>query len=409
MPDTVAAHLAALDDAGFVLPAVAGGHGASLADVLPSVAAALAAGLDREWSTPSDGGRADPGRVPGEDRGLGVLPGRRVCVVLVDGLGYENLAERGGHAPTMRRALPDGRRLTTTFPSTTTAAIGAFGTGAFPGRTGMLGYTVRNPATGGLGNLVQWTGMPDPADWQRVPSVFERLVAAGVPVTSVGPARFAGSGMTNASLRGGDYVAAESWSGRVDAALRTLRDDGLVYLYWGDVDKVGHHHGWTSWQWGDELEAFDAELSRLVRLAPRGSQVVLTADHGMVEVDRALRWDVAEVPALAEGVALVGGEPRATHVYLEPGRSPQEAAARWREVLGQAAVVLTRDQVTGLGLLGPVSEHVLPATGDLVVAMTGRATVVDSRTQTPASLELVGVHGSLTPTEMSVPLLRWEA
>ncbi|WP_231581968.1 hypothetical protein [Cellulosimicrobium funkei] len=41
----------------------------------------------------------------------------------------------------------------------------------------------------------------------------------------------------------------------------------------------------------------------------------------------------------------------------------------------------------------------------MIVALRGRATVVDSRTQTPASLALVGVHGSLTEREMRVPLL----
>jgi len=394
----------AVREAGLVLPAVAGGPGPGLGDVLPAVAASLAAGLDREW--PEVSGRATS--TGGAAATLGLDPSRRTCVVLVDGLGHDNLAERGGHAPTARRALPDGLRLTTTFPSTTTAALGAFGTGAGPGATGMLGYTIRNPRTGELANLVQWTGMLEPAAWQQVPSVFERLVGAGVPVRSVGPARFAGSGMTNASLRGAGYLPAESLADRVDAAVHGLRDDGLVYLYWGDVDKIGHHHGPSSWQWGDALESFDAELSRLLRLVPRGTRVLLTADHGMVEVDGARRWDVAQVPALREGVALVGGEPRATHVYLEDPGTVEAAAARWRDVLGEAAVVLTRAEVVGSGVLGAIAPHVLPAVGDLVVAMTGRATVVDSRTQTPASLGLLGVHGSLTPTEMTVPLLRWE-
>ena len=61
------------------------------------------------------------------------------------------------------------------------------------------------------------------------------------------------------------------------------------------------------------------------------------------------------------------------------------------------------------GWFGPVAEHVRPMIGDVVVAMTGRATVVDSRTQSRMSLELVGVHGSLTPEELTVPLLTVQA
>ncbi|MGO3814343.1 MAG: alkaline phosphatase family protein, partial [Cellulosimicrobium funkei] len=339
-------------------------------------------------------------------RGALDLPrAERVCVVLVDGLGHLNLAERAGHAPFLRSLLPDARPLTSTFPSTTAAAIGAFGTGTAPGRTGMLGYTQRNPVTRGLANMVSWEGAPAPAELQREEPVLARLAGAGVAVTSTGPARFAGSGMTVAALRGGTYASAEPLAGRVDAAVRALSRPGLVYLYWGEVDKAGHHHGSASWQWGDELEALDRELARLVRSVPRGTLVLVTADHGMVDVDPALRRDVATDPALARGVELVGGEPRAVHVYTEPGQTAA-VAARWRDVLGDDALVLERDEVLARGFLGPDPRpEAVASAGDVMVALRGRATVVDSRTQTPASLTLVGVHGSLTEREMRVPLL----
>ncbi|WP_246123215.1 alkaline phosphatase family protein [Cellulomonas terrae] len=329
----------------------------------------------------------------------------RVCVVLVDGLGHTNLAERAGHAPFLRRRLPDSTPLTSTFPSTTATAMGTFGVALPPGRTGMLGYTVRDPATGELGNLVSWTGLPPARQWQREATVFERLVAAGTSVTSIGPARFAGSGLTEAALRGPTYKAAESLAARVDATVDALRRPGVAYLYWGDVDKAGHHHGWGSWQWGDALAELDAELGRLARMLPRDTVLVVTADHGMVDVDRSQRWDVGTDAVLGAGVALVAGEPRALHLHLEPGVDAALVADRWRDTLGSAAVVATRDDATSDGWFGEVADHVLPVIGDVVVAMTGRATVVDSRTQTAASLDLVGVHGSLTRHEMLVPCL----
>lgn len=368
-----------------------GGLGA----VLPAVLAALGTGV-----------RTATG-VDGEDArlSLGLPAVERVCLVLVDGLGHANLTERAGHAPFLRSLLGDTRVLTTVFPSTTAAALGAFGTGTAPGRTGMVGYVQRNPETGALANMVSWDGAAPPERLQRETPLFTRLTEAGTAVTTTGPARFAGSGMTSAALRGGRYVAAEGLAARVDAAVRALADPGLVYLYWGDVDKAGHHFGSESWQWGDELEALDRELARLVRSVPRGTLLVLTADHGMVDVDPALRWDVASVPALADGVHLVGGEPRAVHVYTEPDKAP-DVAERWRDVLGDAALVVDRDTAIDSGLLGPaVRADVRPVIGDVVVAMRGRATVVDSRTQTPASIALVGVHGSLTEREMRVPLV----
>jgi len=367
-----------------------GGGAPSLTHVLPAVASAL--GVD------VSGGAA--ARLL-----LGLPSARRVCVVLVDGLGHLNLAERGGHAPFLRSLLAGSRPLLSTFPSTTATAIAAFGTGQGPGATGMLGYTVRVPQTGALGNLVSWTDMPPPGQWQPHPTVFEQLVAHGVAVTSVGPARFHGSGLTGAALRGAAYAPAEALEDRVDAVVRALREPGLTYLYWHDVDKTGHHNGWGSWQWGEALTALDFELGRLARSLPRDTLLVVTADHGMVDVDPARRRDVGTDPVLGAQVATTGGEPRALHLHLTPGADPDVVAARWRDELGDDAVVRTRDDAVDAGWFGPVEPRVRPVVGDVVVAMTGAATVVDSRTQSAASMALVGVHGSLTAREMLVPLL----
>ena len=379
-------------EAGFLAPRY---DGASLAWVLPALADALGATLD-------DDGRSGRARAA-----LGLPRVDRACLVLVDGLGHHNLTERAGHAPFLRSLLPQGRRLVTGFPSTTAASMGLLGTGAAPGRTGMVGYSVRHPGTGALANLVSWTDVGPAREWQREPTLLEQVQAAGVPVTSVGPARFAGSGLTEAVLRGGGYRPAESLADRVDVAVEELMGPALVYLYWGDVDKVGHHEGVGSWQWGDALGSLDRELARLARMLPPRTLLVVTADHGMIDVDPARRWDVATTPALAEGVELVAGEPRALHVHTRSSApdAVAAAAARWRATLGRAAVVATREEAVAAGWFGAVADHVLPAIGDLVVAATGRSTVVDSRTQSAASLELVGVHGSFTPQEMVVPLL----
>ncbi|MFC8733983.1 alkaline phosphatase family protein [Luteimicrobium sp. NPDC057192] len=385
--------LAAGDDAGEHATFVAPAYGATGLDaVLPGVLGALGA----------------PGGDASATARLGLPAATRACVVLVDGLGWENLRERAGHASFLRPRLSDpaaARPLTTTYPSTTAAAIGTFGTGAAPGRTAMLGYTVRDPASQRLVGLVSWDGAPDPRTWQRETPRLEVAASGGLPVTSVGPARFAGSGMTVAALRGGAYVPAERLGDRVSVAARALRSPGLVYLYWGDVDKVGHHEGWRSAAWGHAVEELDAELSLLARSLPAGTLLVVTADHGMVDVDPTRRWDVATDPVLRADVALVGGEPRASHLYLEPGADPRAVAARWSEHLGDAALVGVREDVVAAGLFGDVAPHALPVIGDVVVAATGRASVVDSRTQTAASLTLVGMHGSLTPAEMRIPLV----
>lgn len=380
--------------AGFVSPDYGG---LCLDAVLPGAGAALCGALGL------DPGLLPDGALDARTR-LGLPAASRVCVVLVDGLGREALTERSGHAPYLRGQSGSTTTLTVGYPSTTAASMGLFGTGRAPGRTGLVGYTARHPGHGGLANLVSWEGAGDARDWQREPTLFAALAAAGAPVTSVGPATFDGSGLTEAALRGASYVRAESLADRVDAALYELSAPGLVYLYWGEVDKVGHQHGWRSAAWGDALAEADRELGRLARGLPRGTLLLVTADHGMVDVDHTRLVDVAGTPALARDVVLVAGEPRASHVHVRPGTAA-DVAARWRSTLGDDALVVLRDEAVAAGWFGPVADHVLPLLGDVVVAARDRAGVVDSRTQTPHSLTLRGMHGSFTPGEMLVPLL----
>jgi len=354
---------------------------------------------------------AVPGRDAEADRvhlGLGTY--RHVIVVVVDGVGALNLEERRGHAPHLRTLM--GEPLTAGFPTTTVTSLALLGTGQGAGRTGMVGYTCRNERTGALAQLISWEGAYAPQEWQRQPSLLQAAHDHGLAVTSLGKPAFAGSPLTAAALAGGSFRGVAELADRVDAALAATARPGITYLYWGEVDATGHRHGWSSHAWVSALEAADAELGRLARSLPRDVAMVLTADHGMVDVTGAPRWDVAHEPRLAQAVTLVAGEPRAVHVYTgAPGEEAEpharhEAAGvaeRWAETLGEHAVVMTREEAVAGGLFGEVDATPRRRIGDVVVAMTGRATVVDSRTQTPGSLALVGVHGSLTPEELLVP------
>src|SRR5690606_35779098 len=132
------------------------------------------------------------------------------------------------------------------FPSTTATNMAALGTGLPGGRTGLLGYTVRDPATGRLLNLISWHGGPEPTTWQRHPTVFELMAERDELAVSVGSWEFDGSPLTRAALRGAEYESAESLADRVDRTLEVLAepDVRLTTMYWGDVAKTGHPPAW---------------------------------------------------------------------------------------------------------------------------------------------------------------------
>lgn len=359
----------------------------TLADLLPAVVRSL------------DGVATDGGP-------LALPTAPRACVLLVDGLGDLLLRERAGHAPFLRAQLERTGTLTAGFPTTTATSMGSLGTGLPPGSHGLVGYEVLVPEQDALLNELSWEPPVDPRRWQPETTVFQHAVAAGVEVVRVGPGFFDGSGLTEAALRGGRFVAAESLDDRVDAALAALRaaPRTLVYVYWGDVDKVGHVSGCGSWEWGEELAKVDLAIRRLAAGLPRDALLHVTADHGMVDVPHHQRIDLAHDPELAAGVRHAGGEPRCPQLYCEPGRA-DDVLARWSQRLAGRATVASRQQAVAAGWFGAVRPHVGPRIGDVVVVCEPGLAVVDSRRMRPALLSLVGLHGAMTPQESLVPLL----
>jgi hypothetical protein len=372
---------------GFLEPAYGG---RSLADVLPAVGFALGA------------------RVPGwptEVPAL-VLPEAPAYVVfLVDGLGADLLERHAHAAPYLSALLTPEATGTAGVPSTTATSLTSLGTGLTPGGHGVVGFTSRVPGSDRLLNALFWDKDIDPLQWQPHPTGFQALAASGVHVTSVNKREFRGSGLTVAAQRGGEWVDADRVGERVAGAVgaAALRPS-FTYLYDGDLDWTGHRYGVASAQWLQQLAIIDAEAEQLRDALPSHARLLVLADHGMVDAARPeRRIDLDEHPASRDGVVLLGGEARFRHVYCAAG-AVDDVRSCWRELLGEAALVVTRDEAIACGWFGEVTAPVLPRLGDVMVAARddwGLFSSVDF----PYELRLVGLHGSLTPAEMRIPLL----
>ena len=380
---------AAADPSGFVAPA----YGErSLGDVIPAVAAALGSPLAR-----ADGGGVD-------SVGLQLPSASAYVVFLVDGLGA-NLLRRYAHAAPFLASLMDHSQPGTAgVPSTTATSLTSFGTALTPGGHGLVGFTSRVPGTDHLLNALQWSKDIDPLEWQPNPTAFQRLGEAGVPVTVINKREFSGSGLTLAAQRGAEYVGADKVGERIAAAVTVSGQRGsLTYLYDGDLDWTGHKYGVSSSPWLQQLSMIDAEAEQLRDALDPSTRLLVVADHGMVDSPQTTRTDVDECPELRDGVVLLGGEARFRHLYCAQG-AVDDVVAAWRSVLVGQAEVMTREAAIRRGWFGPVTPAVLPRLGDVVVASYADHAVV-STTDFPYEKKLLGLHGSLTPDEMLIPLL----
>ncbi|WP_220035610.1 alkaline phosphatase family protein [Curtobacterium sp. MCBD17_013] len=362
---------------------------ANLADVVPACLTALGhpgpalAGLGREAR-------------------IRLRPARSAIVVLVDGLGANAVRARAGHA---RFLAAEKRRLRSGFPTTTAAALTTLSTGATPGTHGVVGYSGFDPGSGRVVNLLSGWDTEVPAGWLLVPTLFERAVADGLVVRSVGPARYRTSGFTANVLAGADYVDADTIPARVDAALEAVADGPatLVYLYVPELDSIAHKRGWQSDRWTSALEALDAELARLAAALPADVGLVVTADHGVLDVpDEA---NVAIAPDLLEPVVGFAGDPRCRQLTLAPGTDVDATVRAWRERVGKRAWVASRDEAIAAGWFGAVTYPVRARLGDVVVAARGQWAFNDDREAGEHPRRMLGQHGSMSDDETYVPLL----
>jgi hypothetical protein len=367
---------------------------ATLADVLPGAAAALGVPIDR-------------GDLPADPLGLaGALGGaRRVMVLLVDGLGADLLRAHADLAPTLASLSRPVGDLSAPCPSTTPVSLATLGTGLPPGSHGILGFVTDIPGEDRTLNHIQWADDPDPDVWQSRRTVFEQAQAAGVAATAVGPYAYAGSGLTRAAYRGATYTGVVSHGDLSALALRSLAATprSLVYGYIPELDLTGHVRGVDSPSWRAQLGLIDRLVEQLVAGLPDDAALLVTADHGMLDVPGETRFDLDGESDLADGVRVLAGEPRARYVHAQPG-AEDDVLSRWREVLGDRAWVASRDEAVASGVFGPVDDALAARIGDVVALARGSWALVTPE-QEPGPSRLAAYHGSLTATELAIPLL----
>jgi hypothetical protein len=151
----------------------------------------------------------------------------------------------------------------------------------------------------------------------------------------------------------------------------------------------------------------DQMFSNLMKEMPHGTRIWLTSDHGMVNASDKII--IGQDNPLLEGVAVIGGEPRARHLYLSPENESvsarSELASRWAEYLGEKATVLTREEAITTKLFGDeVSADALDRMGEVIaIAQSGVVLLDPERAEKEAAM--VGHHGGDSEIESEVGLL----
>jgi hypothetical protein len=340
--------------------------------------------------------------VPGFVDALGFGQVQHAVILLIDGLGWRLLQDYRDHAPCLAAAA--GGSIASVFPTTTPSALGSLGTGMLPGGHGLVGASFMLPETEQVLSPLQWKGDPLPLAVQPEPTIFEIAARSGIAVTTIGPASYEKSGLTKAVLRGPRYRAAEDVAGRVQGLQEASSGAGrtLTYVYWAEVDRVGHGSGVGSKEWLAAVGRADALTAGLRDMLPNDSAMIVTADHGMVNCPPSSRIAIESHVDLVADVLAIAGEPRVRHLYMRP-MHVTAVLDRWRARLGERARVITRAEILAEGLYGPTEPEMAERIGDIVVVAQGDTSLTSTRDARASSL--IGQHGAMTADEWEIPAL----
>ena len=321
----------------------------------------------------------------------------QIVLFVVDGLGWEQLQARRATVPTI--ATMEGRSITTVAPSTTATALTSLTTGLPPGRHGVVGYRIA--VHGEVLNVLRWSTAAGDARQSIPPGKFQPTAPfLGERPPVVTRAEYRTSGFTGAHLDPARYWGYRTLSTMVTEVDRRLRaSEPFVYAYYDGLDKVAHEYGLGD-HYDAELTWIDHTIDRLLAVLPRRAALVVTADHGQVDVGDNVVELGSDVLSLC---SMQSGEGRFRWLHARAGRAAALCDAALAAHEGDAWV-LPRDQMLADGWFGPdVNDAALARLGD--VALVARRDVAFHDPQDTGPYHLVGRHGALTSAEMLVPLL----
>ncbi|QGG95534.1 alkaline phosphatase family protein [Actinomarinicola tropica] len=321
----------------------------------------------------------------------------QVVLLVLDGLGWEQLQARRDLAPTLCSLV--GGPASSVVPSTTATALTSITTGLAPGEHGVVGY--RMALEGEVLNVLRWsTSTGDARDRFPPERVQDVVPFAGQRPPIVTKAEFATSGFSGAHLHQVRFHGYRMTSTMLIELQHVLdANEPFVYAYYDGIDKVAHEYGFGEY-YDAELVAVDRLVSDIIDLLPPGAALLITADHGHVETG----GDVTTPhPAVLAETSMQSGEGRFRWFHARPGRTPALLEALTTHH-GHQAWIRTRDEAISEGWYGPkVTDMARARMGDILVAPWGNLAFLDPADSGP--YELVGRHGSVTSAEMLVPLL----
>lgn len=337
---------------------------------------------------------------------------------LVDGLAYNSFLEHSA-TTSFLSSFNTQQTLRSGFPSTTASCLTSLATGLDPIEHGIVGAAFKH------NNLyfspLRWSYIypqNHSNDQLIVPDIsipagaWDVLKAHGIKVSACLPREISNSTFTEKVFSAANIHSYKTISDITLKLAEILKNEqkSFSYVYFGNLDLVGHIFGTNSKEWKQEFLQIDLILQQIQKQLHGKATLLVTADHGMTHVDSKNMIDFSKIPALYDQTQLICGDIRARHVYLKPLYKDKISLTEWNYFLGKDFSIFTRKEMVNTQLFGSSeSKEMHERIGDLILISKGAHGLIDSSScYDQYQFSWIGHHGAISDNEQLIPLLIWK-
>ena len=343
---------------------------------------------------------------------------RHLIFAVFDGMGWDFLNTMNSN---IAGTVSECRKISSVFPSTTTAAVTSLMTGYTPVEHGYLGWTLYLKeynryinALLGTDNEKQRNFYEEGIDYHGIMepgSVLEQIKSAqpARDVWYVAPKEFGASLYTARTSRGGSPVL-YSYEQEIPAICQRIaggNTPSCSFVYSPFPDYFEHNEGtggasvkrWFDWFTGF-IETMNGICSKTDTI------VLISTDHGMIDMDG--YYKLEEDPVLMDSLIMPPFPESRFASFFVKEHKRDRFAGRFSEKLGDEFLLFEREEFLGTSLLGTGKEHrkIDDFIGNYIAVAIGRTGIHCNPVHNPAqAAQFKANHAGLTREEIEIPLL----
>lgn len=336
---------------------------------------------------------------------------KNIILLIVDGLGY-NFLMRYGKDSIFNNHLE--AKMTTTFPSSTSAAMTSFYTGISPQEHGMPGWEMYSKEfsttilplpycpkfkwginLNEIKKLQEVFTLPSITEKSKINSEFiigDHLIDSDI------------SKLMSKKRKG--YNTINGLFMQIKKSINSSNRRKFIFSYYSDHDSLSHKYGTNHKNVLSNFNEFSNKLNKFITsLKGTNTILIITADHGQSDVKVSNRIWLKNHPKMKDCLSMpLTGEHRFAYCYIKPNKEKEFVEYVKTKLKRYCTIHKSKDLLKKnyFGLFKPHNDF-KDRIGDYVLIMKDGYGIYDQRFNTRAPHK--GDHGGLSDDELYVPLI----